>query len=471
MNVFVEAIADQETRTENGMVARESSANALVDLFYQMGASRGGDIIPAFTAAYVQDKDLALRVALWGRDIRGGAGERQLFRDILRHLENADPTGAVRLLQKTAEVGRYDDLFVFETKTLQDVADAIWHDAVFVKKNGLAAKWTPRKGPVALRLRTKYGLSPKQYRKTLVGLTQVVETQMCAGDWDNINYSHVPSQAARIYRNAFKRHSTKYLEYVAKLAAGSSEVKVNAGAIFPHDVIRDTIHSYASVTLDEVQRNHIIAQWNALPNYVGSASILPVVDVSGSMTSHIGKSTIRCMDVAVGLGLYLSDKNTGEFNGTFITFSKEPNLVRLKGDIVQKSEQMVNSEWGMNTNLHLVFDKILDVAVGAGVPQSDMPRILLILSDMQFDQCIEYDDSAIEMIRRKYNAAGYEVPQVVFWNLSGSNNVPVKSTDSGVALVSGFSPSIMTSILSADIYKFTPEYIMMSTIMKDRYEC
>ena len=472
MNAFVEAIADQETRTTNGMVTRVSSSSALVDLFYQIGASRGKDIIPAFTAAFVQDQDLALRIALWTRDVRGGAGERQLFRDILKHLEYANPGAAVRLLQKTAEVGRYDDLFVFETKTLQDVADAIWHDAIFVKKSALAAKWTPRKGPVALRLRTKYGLSPKQYRKTLVGLTQVVETQMCAGDWDNINYSHVPSQASRIYRNAFKRHSAKYAEYVMNLASGAPDVKVNAGAIFPHDVIRSVLMSDGfNQPMGDIERKHIIAQWDALPNYLTSANIMPLVDVSGSMNSGVAGSSVRCLDVAVGLGLYLSDKNTGPFNGTFLTFSDESELIKLQGDIVQKAEQMSRSEWQMSTNLHSAFDKILDVAVNACVPESDMPKVLLILSDMQFNECVKYDDSAMQMIRRKYHEAGYAVPQVVFWNLNAHGGSPVKANEDGVALVSGFSPSIMTSILSAKVDKFTPEYIMMSTIMQDRYSC
>ena len=335
--------------------------------------------------------------------------------------------------------------------------------------NGLAAKWTPRKGKTAAEIRAFFGMSPKQYRKSLVALTKVVETQMCANDWDNINFSHVPSVAARNYKKAFNRHSVKFAEYVAKLVAGDKTVKVNANAIFPHDVIKGVAHGYTR--MDKTETDHVIAQWDALPNYVGDASILPLVDVSGSMTCPAGNNTnVRCIDVAVGLGLYLADKNKGAFKDTFLSFSSKPELVTLKGNIVQKLDQMVRSHWEMSTNLHAAMDKILSVAVKNSVPESDMPKMLLILSDMQFNQCTRFDDSAMEMIERKYEAAGYTAPQIVFWNLNASDNVPVKADKSGAALVSGFSPSIMTALLSAELDQFTPEGIMLKTVMVPRYD-
>jgi hypothetical protein len=292
---------------------------------------------------------------------------------------------------------------------------------------------------------------------------------MCANDWDNINFSHVPSVAARLYKKAFNRHTPAFAEYVAKLVSGDKTVKVNANAIFPHDVIKGIAHSY--VKHDKTETDHVIAQWEALPNYVGDASIMPIVDVSGSMTCPAGKNTnVRCLDVALGLGLYLADKNKGVFKDTFLTFSDKPQLVTLKGNIVQKLEQMSKSDWEMSTNLHAAMKKILDVAVKGNVPQSDMPKMLLILSDMQFNQCARFDDSAMEMIERKFADAGYTVPQIVFWNLNASDNVPVKADKSGAALVSGFSPSIMTALLSADLDQFTPEGIMLKTVMVPRYD-
>jgi len=471
MNAFVNAVANQEARTANGMKARKSSANALVDLFYNIGASRGKNIVPAFTAAYVQDKDLALRVALWARDARSGAGERQLFRDILTHLEKTDPDAAVRLMNKIPELGRFDDLLVFKSKDMKAKAYTLLGDNLRAK-NGLAAKWTPRKGEVAREIREFFGMTPKQYRKTLVGMTSVVESQMCANDWDNINFSHVPSQAARIYKKAFNRHSVKFAEYVQKLVSGDKTVKVNAGAVFPHEVLKDIVTPYGRTTLGKTELDHLTAQWDALPNYMNDANILPMVDVSGSMTCPAGKDTsVTCLNVAVSLGLYLADKNKGAFKDTFLTFSGSPELLTLKGNIVQKVDQMIKSKWAMDTNLHKAFDKILSVAVANNVPDTDMPKMVLILSDMQFNQCVDHDDSAMQMIERKYRNAGYTVPSVVFWNLNSSGNVPVKSDKSGAALVSGFSPSIMASILGADPQEFTPEGMMLKTIMADRYNC
>ena len=468
MNAFVNAIANQESRTANGMKARKSTTSATVDLFYKIGASRGKNITGEFTAAYVENADVALRIAQWARDVRGGAGERQLFRDLLVHLEKTDPDAALALLAKVPEVGRWDDIFVFSTPALKTAAYTMLGDALRAQ-NGLAAKWTPRKGKIAAEVRAFFGMSPKQYRKSLVGMTTVVETQMCANDWDNINFSHVPSVAARNYKKAFGRHTPLFAEYVAKLVSGDKTVKVNANAIFPHDVLKGVIGSYRA-KLDKTETDHIVAQWDALPNYVGDASIMPIVDVSGSMSCPAGKNTnVTCMDVSISLGLYLADKNKGVFKDTFLTFSDKPELVTLKGNIVQKVAQMSSSDWEMSTNLHAAMDKILSVAVKGSVPASDMPAMLLILSDMQFNQCARYDDTAMQMIERKFADAGYSVPQIVFWNLNSSDNVPVKADKSGAALVSGFSPSIMTSLLAADLEQFTPEGIMLKTVMVDRY--
>jgi hypothetical protein len=468
MNAFVNAVANQEARTKNGMRARKSTAKATVDLFYKVGASRGKNIVGDFTAAYVENAELALRIAQWARDVRGGAGERQLFRDILVHLEKRDPDAALALLKKVPEVGRWDDIFVFSTPALKSAAYTMLGDALRAG-NGLAAKWTPRKGKIAAEIRAFFGMSPKQYRKSLVALTKVVESQMCANDWDNINFSHVPSVAARNYKKAFNRHTPAFAEYVAALVKGDKTVKVNADAIFPHEVLKGIAHAYKS--FDKTERDHIKAQWAALPNYVGDASILPIVDVSGSMTCAVGGGgATRCIDVAVGLGLYLADKNRGVFKDTFLTFSSKPELVTLKGDILQKLDQMVASHWEMSTNLHAAMNKILSVAVKGNVPDSDMPKMLLILSDMQFNTCVRHDDSAMQMIERKFADAGYTVPQIVFWNLNSHSNVPVAADKTGAALVSGFSPSIMKALLSADLDQFTPEGIMLKTVMVDRYK-
>jgi hypothetical protein len=343
------------------------------------------------------------------------------------------------------------------------------------EKNGLAAKWTPRQGPLAAEIRKFFGMSPKFYRKSLVEMTKVVEQNMCAKDWDSINFSHVPSVAASRYKKAFNRNTPAYAAYVAELVKDPKDrtvdVKVNAGAVYPYDVLKGLCNQYYNKNYDKTELDLITKQWEALPNFVGDANVLALVDVSGSMSCPAGGTgSTTCMDVAISLGLYVADKNKGKFKDTFLTFSSKPELMHLKGNIVQKVQQMAKSNWDMSTNLHAALDKVLSTAVDGNVPQDEMPGMLLIMSDMQFNQCIKFDDSAMQMMQRKYMSAGYEMPQVVFWNINSKSNVPVAADKSGVALVSGFSPSILKAVLSANMDDFSPRGIMLKALMVERYD-
>ena len=483
MNSFVNAINNQEARTENGMKARLSSGSAVTDLFYKIGAMRKQDVIPPFVSAYVQDANLATRIALWARDVRQGPGERKIFRDILNYLVKHDHDRALRVIKKIPELGRWDDILAIEDNETRHIGYELIR-AALAASDGLCAKWMPRKGNIAIELRKYLGMTPKQYRSTLVALTKVVETQMCNKDWDNINYNHVPSVASSRYKKAFQRHSPeKYKEWTSALVSTDPKVKetvkVNAGAVYPHDILKGLAfdmsngysyrrNSYMATTTKE-QLNHILAQWEALPNWVGDGSIIPIVDTSGSMESNVG-GTVRAIDVSVSLGLYLADKNRGPFKDVFCSFSDNSQLVNLNGNVVEKLNQMCRTKWGGSTNLHAAFENILNVAKRNNVPKEDMPKMVMILSDMQFNSCVRYDDSAIEMIRRKYNDAGYDIPNVIFWNIRDGGNTPVSHNDKGVALVSGFSPAIIKSVLSNSGQDLTPYNIMMKTIGSERYD-
>jgi len=461
MNSFVNAVQETpvETRTINGMKTNASSMNALVDLFFAIGASRGKDMTKAFEKAIVANETLALRLLMWARDVRGGAGEREVVRKILTYMEKNHPAALERILPLIPEYGRFDDLLVFQTQTFKEKAYVIIGDALRAG-NGLAAKWMPRKGPIAVEIRNFFGMSPKQYRKSLVALTKVVEQDMCAKRWNMIEYSHVPSLAAARYQKAFNRNDPMgYAKYKSKLATG--EAKINANAVYPYDVIKS----------GKFGGDHAVmqAQWDALPRYIGDELVLPMCDVSGSMGCPVGgNGNLSCMDVCVSLGLYLADKNTGPFKDMFLTFSATPSINVLKGDLRSKLRQLETADWGMNTNLNAAFDEILRVAVKGKVKAADMPKYLLIMSDMEFDRCTRFDDSAMQMIQRKFEAAGYEVPKIVFWNLNArAGNVPVKYNMKNVALVSGFSPSIMTAVLGAK--DMSPVSVMLETLNSERY--
>lgn len=472
---FVTAVknhnASKPARTANGMKANVTSKSNVLDLFGLIGSARGTDITKQFVSAMVENQDLTIRMLLWARDIRQGAGERSTFRNLLAQLEKGDPTLAGRLMSKVPELGRWDDLFTYKDPMNRQKAFAFIREAL-ANKDGLCAKWMPRKGPIAIELTKYLELTPKQYRKLIVGLTNVVETQMCAKDWNEINFSHVPSLASARYQKAFGRNAKEaYSAYIAELKKPVEQrdpkVKINAGAVYPYDIVKSVIKGNAAVA-DE--------QWKALPNFIGDAKIMPMVDVSGSM-GHLGYSTgsqLSPIDVAVSLGLYCADKNTSDFKDLFLTFSTKPKMEYLKGTLSQKMTQMARAHWEMGTNLHAAFEEILNVAVNGNVPEKDMPQMLLVLSDMQFDQCARYDDSAMQMIKRKYNDAGYNVPKIVFWNLSmygkENGNTPVRFDERGTAHVSGFSPAIMKSVLANDLEDYTPYNVMCRTLLNSRYD-
>ena len=471
---LVSALQQSNATTENGMVTNSSSLNNCVDLFFKIGAFRGAeesDVIRVFSLAFNDDPVSALRIIFWARDIRGGAGERRVFRIAMEHLAKSNKDSVIRNMSFIPEYGRWDDLLVFFGTDVQNEAATLIREALN-QNNGLCAKWMPRKGPIANELRKFMGLTPKDYRKKLVSSTSVVEQDMCLNKWEDINYSQVPSVAAARYQNAFYRRDQKrYFEYIRLLAMPKEErpkgVKINAQAVYPYDVLK---------SLERGKEEVAIEQWKELPNYMDGSNdrILPVVDVSGSMISSVSSSSIlSCMDVSVSLGLYISERNQGPFQDYFITFSENPALQKLSGDLRDRYVQLRSADWGMSTNLESVFDLILKQAVKHSIPESEMPTKILILSDMEFNQCIEDGEnlSAIEMIRKKYDKAGYSLPSVIFWNIKsrgGGNNLPVRFDEIGTALISGFSPSILKSILAGS--NISPIDIMNQTINSERYE-
>ena len=465
MSVLATAIRNlPDAKTANGAETFSTSKNAIVDLFFLIGgASLKTTPVPSlvklFEEGYEQDAERAIRILLWLRDIRGGAGRREIFRQIMKRLEVTKPALAAELAQFTPEYGRFDDLLIFQTPEVKHAAYATIARAL-VEKNGLAAKWMPRKGDVARELREFLELTPKQYRKLLVSLTNVVETQMCAKDWTNINYSHVPSVASLRYAKAYGRHdAARYATW--KDAVEKGEAKVNTGALYPHDVVR-------ALKVGDTQLANGV--WKQLPNFVGDANILAIADVSGSMEQKI-QGEVTAMDVSIALAMYLANKNTGTFANLFMTFTTSPSFVELdpKASLQKNYEKTARAPWGMSTDLQKAFDLILRTAVQAGATQDDMPEVLLILSDMEFNSaCNGMGMTNYQAAAAKFQQAGYKLPRVVFWNLASRvGNVPVRYDQEGVALVSGYSPALLTAVLQAE--KFTPMGIVDQVIMSDRY--
>lgn len=457
------------TRTTNGMAAQKTSFNSNVDLFAKVGSARGIDLSNLFRKAISEDRDIAVRILLWIRDIRGGAGERQTFRSLMNQFSRENHIEFVsRVVSKIPEVGRWDDLW--ELIGLNPQLDFLITELVaqgLLDKNGLLAKWLPREGKKHSRFfMNQFELTPRNYRKLIVGLSKTVEQQMCAQQWDQIEFGKLPSIAAKNYQRAFKRNSPElYQEYVDGLATGKT--KINASAIFPYDVIRG-LNGVAGVA---------DAQWKALPDYMADSeeNVIGIVDVSPSMDDQASPG-LTCKEVAISLGMYVAERSKGIFKDQFITFSGQPSLVDLSDcrSLAERYRKTRMANWGGSTNLEATFKLILNAAVKHRVPANEMPTKILLWSDMQFNQVDGHfqRESAFEMIDRMYADAGYKRPAIIFWNLNAKyGNLPVSFGVGGTAMITGFSPAVMKSVLaSTSIPEITPLSILLDTVKVPRYD-
>jgi len=477
MSFIKSMLAEHETATENGMKTYTTTENALTDFFFACGALRNqpeARVHELFSAALKEDPVIATRILFYSRDVRGGQGERRLFRVCLNHLKTSNNVHVIKFIQENLHViphyGRWDDVLCLlgHTNELDQLIGNFIKQSLYYG-DALCAKWMPRekssKKDLAIKLRSLMHLSAKDYRKLLSKNTQVVENQMCAKEWASINFSTVPSQAFLRYRKAFRRHQEdRFEKFNQDVAKG--EAKVNAGTLHPHQVVEQIMNNHS---VNVLEMNNL---WNNLKEfYTTSEKILPIVDVSGSMD----QGTPKAMHVSIALGLYIAERNNGSFKNFFITFDDYPQFMLANQDcIVDKVRFTERTPWGGSTNLEKTFEVILNKAKSDDLAPKDMPSKIIIFSDMEFNQAVsggwsheEYNYSALEMIHEQYQANGYEMPKIIFWNLaSRQSNNPVRFDQEGTALVSGFSPSIMTSILGGK--EFTPYSIMMDTL--ERYK-
>lgn len=503
MNTFLnQMVRDNNiTRTENGGVTRKTTESKVLDMFAVGGAYRNrsdADVILLFKNAFEENRELAMKCLFYLRDVRGGQGERRFFRIAFRWLCDKHPEVAKRNLNNVSEYGRWDDLiYVAEGTKCQTAAfNIIKHQLaldVQCKTPSLLAKWLPsqnasnkdtkRLGHV---LANYLHMTNKEYRKTLSVLRErinVLERLMSANRWDEIEFDKIPSRAGIIYRNAFARRDILAKRYEA--FAKSSETKVNAKALYPHDIAHRAFDwGMKRADINAPERLMLQKYWDNLKDFYNGREEngIAVVDVSGSMSGIP-------MEAAVSMGAYIADKAHGPFANHFITFSANPELVRFEGvDIVDKFNRCVKANWGMNTNVAAVFDMLLNTAKKKHVKAEDMPTRIYIFSDMEFDKCMTFDsnyrndgwgwnwnsckhpsstqevNSDLEKIKRKWRAAGYQMPSVIFWNLNARNN-RIPAIGDGFSYVSGFSPSMIDSILSGkDGYD-----LMLDKLMSKRY--
>ncbi|QGT54584.1 hypothetical protein b3_0345 [Synechococcus phage B3] len=481
---FITALESELNTTEtlNGAKAYKSTLNKCLDLFGKIGACRNNikQAEKLFDLAYREDPETATRILFWVRDVRGGSGERSIFRTLFKNLVQKNQELGQKLVALVPEYGRWDDLLVLEnTSVWNQVLDLITHqlntDQIMMASGGqvsLLAKWLPSinaSSKDSKRLGREIAehmvLTERQYRKTLARLRshiKIVEQQMCSKEWSAIDYSKVPSRASFMYRKAFgKQDPTRYQKYLTDVENGKA--KINASTLYPYDVVDQYLNKGArgDKTID--------LQWEALPNYMGDNLLngLVVADVSGSMTQNNGLP----LAVSISLAMYIAERNASPvWKDKFITFSSQPELQTVVGKTIgERIQNLSRADWGYNTDLISVFKTILKAAKSKDVAPVDMPQKVIIVSDMQFDQaCVSNKRTSFEHIEKLYRASGYELPQLVFWNVNAIGaNVPMTVADYNTCLVSGCSPSILKSVLKGEIV--TAVDMMSDAVYSERY--
>ena len=498
MNTFMNQLTNDFNykRTENGALAHRTTNSAVYDMFALGAAYRSRsdeDVILLFKNAFEENETLALKCLFYIRDCRGGQGERRFFRVCIKWLAENYPNGIRDLIQYLSEYGRYDDLFeLFETELEKDVINLIktqLTEDMASHKNGISliAKWLPSENASSVRtisrakkIRNALGITSKDYRKMLSRLREkikVLERLMSANRWDEIEFDKIPSKAGLIYKNAFARRDIIAKKYES--FAKDKTTTVNAKTLYPYEVVAKALAGFGwysrKSSLSEVDRAMVNKYWENLPDYLNGAdcSMMCVIDTSGSMT---GSDAAAPINVAISLGLYCAERMSGPFANNYISFASRPQLIKTEGiDFVDKVQRIYRTNLIDNTNLEAVFDLLLNTAKRENVKESDIPKTIVVISDMEIDAGTSSwsgnrwtEGSAateMEKIRKKWAAYGLRLPKLVYWNVDARHDT-ILDAGPNVSFVSGMSPVIFKQVLTGK----TGWDLMIETICADRYE-
>lgn len=471
------------TRTENGAVALNTTGDKCLDFYSTVGSLRNADkdrVCTLFADAYNEDALLATKISFYGRDIRGGCGERKTFRTIIRYMAEHHPEALRPNLDLIGVYGRYDDMYSLIGTPLEDdmwaamkkqfeedmsnlhADKAVSLLAKWIKTADASSKETRKLGILTAQ---KLGYPVYNFKRMVRALRRkigVIESLMSTGRWDEIEYSAVPSRAMMIYRNAFKKHDEdRYNTFVSKALTG--EEKINSSTLYPYDLIHSIFnygYGYGDVRYDAT----VEAQWKQLPNYVEeNTNAIVIADTSGSMWG-------RPLDSAIGLAIYFAERNKGAYHNMWMSFSAKPRIHLLKGKtLCQKIKSIDMKDWMQNTDLKAAFELVLEIAIDEDVPPSEMPKSIIVISDMEIDYCGNKEWTFYDKMAHKFKKNGYEIPSIVFWNVESRQDVfHADSKRKGVQLVSGQSVSTFKNLMSC--IGMTPVEAMHKTIDSERYE-
>jgi hypothetical protein len=465
--------------TENGQMAYNTTNSNLLDLFGTIGALRTRDkaeIEDKFARAFAEDALLATKMLFYAGDIRGlGLGERRTFRICLKWLAMNYPDIVKKNITAIPMFNRWDSIFelvgtpceedmwrVIGKQLQKDVSQALAGESC-----SLLAKWMPSENAsskatkaLALKAIKALRITPRVYRKVLSnlrGYIDVTETKMSQNEWNSINYEAVPSVAMKNYQKAFaRRDALRYQEYLASVNKG--EKKINSSTLYPYDLVEQYLNYRNGGPATE-------AQWKALPNYVsGENNVLVMADVSGSMCG-------RPMATSVGLAIYFAERNKGAYHNLYMTFTDQPRFVSIKeGATLRENVRFVEQAGiGYNTNLEAAFNEILKMAVQNSLRNEELPKALLIVSDMEIDYVVSRDGlDFVEIMKKRFAQHGYKMPKLIMWNVDSRQDTFLTQGDD-VLQVSGQSTNTFKSVLSS--INCSAYELMLKVLNDELYSC
>ena len=498
--------------TENGSVGYKSTGSVLTDLNFRVSSMRNG-VTPADISLFIQamndDLEYAIKWLFFMRDVRGGMGERTAFQTLYMKYAKYYPAEAKATLKLVSEFGRWKDVIdiinVDYDNTLgglELVSETLRndiHNCIIGKPISLLAKWMPsinasgKARKQAKRFAKSFGIPYCTYRRTLSKLRahlDVTEVKTCSNRWGEIDYNKVSSNANARYINAFKKHDEeRYLEHCTKAldTTKNPDVKMHAGVLYPHEIwkkysdaldifLHDRRYSYLSIEGKTAEEDvSLEAMWKNLADMGECGNTMVVVDGSGSMTCP--SYNVRPIDISRSLGVYFAERCKGEFNNILMEFSSHPRLIDLNccKSLKDKVIEMSKYDDCTNTDIEAVFMLILKTAINGNMKQSDMPDRILIVSDMEFDHATSRTPSLYGMkalfdeLADRYEEYGYKLPKLVFWNVnSRTNTIPLTENEMGVVLVSGYSPNILSMVMSNQT---DPWLALKEKLDEQRYSC
>ena len=284
-----------------------------------------------------------------------------------------------------------------------------------------------------------------------------------------LDYEAVPAGAMLKYHKTFHQQDTeRFSAFLADVNNGRKSI--HCDTLYPYEILRPLMPDGRSLPYREPDSANAALEtlWKQQPSKVCEQNAICVIDVSGSMYCHRYGTPMPAL-ISQALGLYHAEHCTGTFHNTFITFSSNPELVEICGQTLEEKLRYIqSSSWEFSTNLEAVFDLILRTAVNAGTPQEEMPSTLFIISDMEFNGAVENPDKTIyENAKAAFEAKGYQLPAVVFHNVSSwQMQTPVRAHTKGTALASGAGTNSFNYKFDGNI---TPMDHMLRVLNSPRY--